>query len=53
MRGGYINLEAAIVRSNRLPGQIVIETVFNLRPIDSLSVSGIWSVGLDLLVALQ
>lgn len=32
-----------------LPGRVKIETVFNLRPIDSLSVPGICSVGLDLL----
>lgn len=44
-----INRGAALVESYRLPGRERIQTVFNLRPIDSLCVSGICSVGLDLL----
>lgn len=46
---GGINRGAAPAESYRLPGRVRIQTVFNLRPIDSLSVSGICSVGLDLL----
>lgn len=46
---GGTNRRAAPVESCRLPGQVGVETVFNLRPIDSLSVSGICSVGSDLL----
>lgn len=44
-----MNRGAAPAESCGLPGRVGIETVFNLRPIDSLSVSGICSVGLDLL----
>lgn len=46
---GGINRGAAPVESCGLLGRVRIETAFNLRPIDSLSVSGICSVGLDLL----
>lgn len=34
------------MESCRLPGRVRIETVFNLRPIDSLTLSGMCSVGL-------